>query len=220
MGMFNTLQAAGGKYEGNYSGTFSSKKTDDNGIWIALISSSGEAYFLIGSHNTGNVGVTKEKISEDGYFEGETRINNYTIHFSIKSGSVVEGEWKLCDLDHGKLKGKLNSSQRVRNYSGNYIDRDAKRIAIIVESNGYIDDSNSIIVPDIKLEGVVDGSGNMILHAKGDLGSSGYIGKIEDNGNFEIYNRSGNVWISGYKPLAHIDDDDDDDVCFISTIKK
>lgn len=221
LGTSDLVIAAGGKYKGNYSGTFSSENTNDEGIWIALICSSGNVHFLIGSNITGKVGATKDiEISKDGYFEGETNINSYSITANITSENVVEGDWQLGDLSKGKLEGQLNSSRKVNNYSGSYIDHDARKMRIDVASNGYIGGSNSFIFLE-SLEGAVDGSGNMILYTykrSFNVYISGYIGEIRDNGDFEVYRKSGDVWVSGYKPHAKFDDDDD--VCFISTAIK
>lgn len=131
-------------YYGTYAGNFSG---DDNGVWVAVISSSSsDSVFLSYStdFDSGDGGYLhfSNESGTIGYYYTTSLMNESDIDASIDSsdGSVT-GTWST-NSESGTVTGDaITSSAYAGSYSGTFSGDDSGNWSMTVASNGYISGS-------------------------------------------------------------------------------
>ena len=203
-------------YEGAYSGAFSG---DDNGIWIAIINSSGTVRFLTWSDVYDVVDGGEISIDGSGNIFGYTEVNYSRITASINSSGVVSGTWYYDSDNTGTLFGQKESqvSQYSGTYSGNFSGDDSGTWSVTADSSGYISGIIHTSDGDVSMEGGVNSEGKFIAYD--DIGagiygtiSYGYVSGVWSN---PYYGESGTF--SGSISIEGVGGDSGAGGCFITT---
>ena len=130
-------------YDGTYYGTFSG---DDSGIWVAVVSYSGDTVFLSYSNSSGE--------GDGGYmtYWGEAgTVGNYYTSSSVIQGSWVDayidstdgsvsGDWgNSYSSDTGTISGSAYTTcSYAGTYSGSFSGDDSGTWTMTIAANGYV----------------------------------------------------------------------------------
>lgn len=143
LGMISPLWCAQSDYDGYFAGTYSG---DDNGVWIGLIDSSPNSFFM--SYSTDNDDVDLGFFLWDGelgnigtYFITQTEIYGGTLEIDIDSSNgMVSGQWSHSgSSSSGLLTGALVTSVVFAGtYSGTYSGGESGTWTMTIASDGRI----------------------------------------------------------------------------------
>jgi hypothetical protein len=143
LGLVSAAWCLPADYDGTYYGTFSG---DDSGIWVAVVSYTGDTVFLSYSNSSGE--------GDGGYmsFYGEVgTVGNYYTPSSVIQGSWVDG---YIDSTDGSVSGSWGNSYSgdtgtisgsayttfdyAGSYSGSFSGDDSGTWSMTIASDGYV----------------------------------------------------------------------------------
>ncbi len=148
LGLVSAAWSAPADYDGTYYGTFSG---DDSGVWVAVVSYTGDTVFLSYSTGSGDgdggyMSWVDESGSVGNYYTGSSAIQNSWVDAYIDSSDgSVSGNWgNSYSSDSGTITGSAYSScPYAGTYSGSFAGDDSGTWSMTIASDGYITGSIS-----------------------------------------------------------------------------